>query len=268
MTELETLILASYFFVLLILAVYGWHRYYLVYIYMKHKNEQPVPKASFEQLPVVTIQLPLYNEMYVVDRLVDAVCKIDYPRELLEIQVLDDSTDETQEIAALAVRRHALQGVDIKYLHRTDRTGYKAGALDEGLKVARGSYVAIFDADFIPQPDFLKRTINYFTDDKVALVQARWGHVNEDYSLLTKIQAVLLDAHFVLEHGSRNRAGCFFNFNGTAGIWRKTAIADGGGWQHDTLTEDLDLSYRTQLKGWQFVFVQDHVSPAELPVEM
>lgn len=268
MTPVETLILASYFFVLLILAVYGWHRYYLVYIYMKHKHEQPVPKASFEQLPVVTIQLPLYNEMYVVDRLVDAVCKIDYPRELLEIQVLDDSTDETQEIAALAVRRHALQGVDIKYLHRTDRTGYKAGALEEGLKVARGNFVAIFDADFIPKPDFLKRTIHYFTDEKVALVQARWGHVNEDYSLLTKIQAVLLDAHFVLEHGSRNRAGCFFNFNGTAGIWRKEAIADGGGWQHDTLTEDLDLSYRTQLKGWQFVFVQDHVSPAELPVEM
>ena len=268
MTAVETLILASYFFVLLILAVYGWHRYYLVYIYMKHKHEQPQPKAAFDQLPVVTIQLPLFNEMYVVDRLVDAVCKIEYPRELLEIQVLDDSTDETREIAMLAVRRHAMQGVDIKYIHRQDRTGYKAGALDEGLKVARGKFVAIFDADFIPKPDFLTRTIHYFTDDKVALVQARWGHVNEDYSLLTKIQAVLLDAHFVLEHGSRNRAGCFFNFNGTAGIWRRDAIYDGGGWQHDTLTEDLDLSYRTQLKGWQFVFVRDHVSPAELPVEM
>ncbi len=239
--------------------MYGWHRYYLVYIYMKHKHEQPAPKGTFEQLPVVTIQLPLYNEMYVVDRLVDAVCNIEYPRELLEIQVLDDSTDETRQIAELAVRRHALQGIDIKYIHREDRTGYKAGALDEGLKVARGNFVAIFDADFIPKPDFLTRTIHYFTDDKVALVQARWGHVNEDYSLLTKIQAVLLDAHFVLEHGGRNRGGCFFNFNGTAGIWRKDAIADGGGWQHDTLTEDLDLSYRTQLKGWQFVFVQDHV---------
>ena len=168
----------------------------------------------------------------------------------------------------LAVRRHALQGIDIKYIHREDRIGYKAGALDEGLKVARGNFVAIFDADFIPKPDFLQRTVHYFTDDKVALVQARWGHVNEDYSLLTKIQAVLLDAHFVLEHGSRNRGGCFFNFNGTAGIWRRDAIDDGGGWQHDTLTEDLDLSYRTQLKGWQFMFVQDHVSPAELPVEM
>lgn len=268
MTAVETLILASYFFVLLILAVYGWHRYYLVYVYMKNKHAQPVPKATFDKLPVVTIQLPLFNEMYVVDRLVDAVCKIEYPRELLEIQVLDDSTDETQQIAELAVRRHALQGIDIKYIHRTDRTGYKAGALDEGLKVARGKFVAIFDADFIPKPDFLTRTINYFTDDKVALVQARWGHINEDYSLLTKIQAVLLDAHFVLEHGGRNRSGCFFNFNGTAGIWRREAIYDGGGWQHDTLTEDLDLSYRTQLKGWQFVFVHDHVSPAELPVEM
>ncbi|MSO53275.1 MAG: glycosyltransferase, partial [Acidobacteria bacterium] len=268
MTLVETLILALYFFVLLILAVYGWHRYYLVYIYMKHKHEQPVPKATFDDLPVVTIQLPLYNEMYVVDRLIDAVCQIEYPREKLEIQVLDDSTDETRQITELAVRRHALQGVDIKYLHREDRTGYKAGALDEGLKVCRGEYVAIFDADFIPKPDFLMRSVHYFTDPKVALVQARWGHINEDYSLLTKIQAVLLDAHFVLEHGSRNRGGCFFNFNGTAGIWRKEAIADGGGWQHDTLTEDLDLSYRTQLKGWQFVFVQDHVAPAELPVEM
>ena len=268
MTLVETLILALYFFVLLILAVYGWHRYYLVYIYMKHKHEQPVPKATFDDLPVVTIQLPLYNEMYVVDRLIDAVCQIEYPREKLEIQVLDDSTDETRQITELAVRRHALQGADIKYLHREDRTGYKAGALDEGLKVCRGEYVAIFDADFIPKPDFLMRSVHYFTDPKVALVQARWGHINEDYSLLTKIQAVLLDAHFVLEHGSRNRGGCFFNFNGTAGIWRKEAIADGGGWQHDTLTEDLDLSYRTQLKGWQFVFVQDHGAPAELPVEM
>ena len=268
MSAVETLILASYFFVLLILAVYGWHRYYLVYVYMKHKHEQPVPKSTFDELPAVTIQLPLYNEMYVVDRLLDAVCQIDYPREKLEIQVLDDSTDETQQIAELAVRRHALQGIDIKYIHRDDRIGYKAGALDEGLRVASGEFVAIFDADFIPKSDFLMRSVHYFTDPKVALVQARWGHVNEDYSLLTKIQAVLLDAHFVLEHGSRNRGGCFFNFNGTAGVWRRDAIDDGGGWQHDTLTEDLDLSYRTQLRGWQFVFVQDHVAPAELPVEM
>jgi len=268
MTPTETLILASYFFVLLILAVFGWHRYYLVYLYMKHRDEKPVPVSQFDSLPTVTIQLPLYNEMYVVDRLVDSVCQIDYPRELLEIQVLDDSTDETREIAELAVRRHAAQGVDIKYLHREDRTGFKAGALEEGLKVASGRFVAIFDADFVPRPDFLMRTVHYFTDPKVALVQARWGHINQDYSLLTRIQGILLDAHFVLEHGARNRGGCFFNFNGTAGIWRREAIGDGGGWQHDTLTEDLDLSYRTQLRGWKFMFVPDHVAPAELPVEM
>ncbi len=268
MTPIETLILASYFFVLLILAVYGWHRYYMVYLYMKHKDEQPVPARAFAALPVITVQLPVFNEMYVVDRLIDSVCQLDYPRDLLEIQVLDDSTDETREIAELAVRRHAAHGMDIKYLHRTDRAGYKAGALDEGLKVARGQFVAIFDADFMPKSDFLMRMVHYFTDPKVGMVQARWGHINQDYSLLTKIQSILLDAHFVLEHGSRNRGGCFFNFNGTAGMWRREAIADGGGWQHDTLTEDLDLSYRTQLRGWQFVFVQDHVAPAELPVEM
>ncbi len=268
MTLPESLILASYFFVLVILAVYGWHRYYLVYLYMKHKDEVPVPQGHFDDLPVVTIQLPIYNEMYVVDRLVDSVCAIDYPREKLEIQVLDDSTDETCAIASAAVRRHAAAGIDIKYIHRTDRSGYKAGALEAAMHVARGTYIAIFDADFIPNPDFLMATVHHFTDPKVAMVQTRWGHLNEDYSLLTKIQAILLDAHFVLEHGSRNRGGCFFNFNGTAGIWRREAISDAGGWQHDTLTEDLDLSYRAQLRGWRFVFLPGHVAPAELPVEM
>jgi len=270
MTLAETLILASYFFVLVILAVYGWHRYFMVYLYMRHKHEVPVPQAEYDHasLPVVTIQLPLYNEMYVVDRLVDTVCAIDYPREKLEIQILDDSTDETRTIAEAAARRHAAEGIDIKYIHRTDRSGYKAGALEAGMHVARGTFIAIFDADFVPKRDFLMATVHHFTDPKVALVQTRWGHVNEDYSLLTKIQAILLDAHFVLEHGSRNRGGCFFNFNGTAGIWRKSAIIDGGGWQHDTLTEDLDLSYRTQLRGWRFVFLPNHVAPAELPVEM
>jgi cellulose synthase/poly-beta-1,6-N-acetylglucosamine synthase-like glycosyltransferase len=268
MTPAETLVLATYFFVLVILAVYGWHRYYLVYLYMKHRDEVPQPAARFVSLPRVTIQLPIYNEMYVVDRLIQAVCRIDYPRELLEIQVLDDSTDETREIAELATRRFAAQGIDIKYIHRTDRRGFKAGALEAGMQVATGEFIAVFDADFIPQPDFLQRTIHYFTDPQVAMVQARWGHINENYSLLTKVQAILLDAHFVLEHGGRNRAGCFFNFNGTAGIWRREAIVDAGGWQHDTLTEDLDLSYRAQLRGWRFVFVPDHVAPAELPVEM
>ena len=268
MTLLETLTLATYFFVLVILAVYGWHRYYLVYQYMKHRDRLPLPAGSFDTLPRVTVQLPIYNEMYVADRLIDAVCQLDYPRELLQIQVLDDSTDETTHIAERAARRHAVAGVDIVCLHRTDRRGFKAGALEEGLRSATGEYIAIFDADFIPPVDFLRRTVQHFTDPRVAVVQARWGHINEDYSLLTKIQAVLLDAHFVLEHGSRNRGGCFFNFNGTAGIWRRTAIDDAGGWQHDTLTEDLDLSYRAQLRGWKFVFLQDLVSPAEVPVEM
>src|SRR6478735_1756076 len=268
MTLAETLTLAAYFFVVIVLAIYGWHRYYLVYLYMSNRDKEPVLGPPLDPQPVVTIQLPLYNEMYVAERLIDAVCAIDYPRELYEIQVLDDSTDETRSIAELAVRRYAAQGVDIKYIHRADRSGYKAGALEAGLKVARGEFVGIFDADFIPTSDFLAKLMPHFRDPKVGMVQARWGHINQDYSLLTKIQSILLDGHFVLEHGGRNRAGHFFNFNGTAGIWRRAAIIDGGGWQHDTLTEDLDLSYRTQLRGWKFHFLPDVVVPAELPVEM
>jgi cellulose synthase/poly-beta-1,6-N-acetylglucosamine synthase-like glycosyltransferase len=267
MTTGETLVLATYFFVLVILAVYGWHRYFLVYLYMKNKDRVPVP-TGMDRLPRVTVQLPIYNEMYVADRLIDAVCQLNYPRELLEIQVLDDSTDETRIVAERAVMRNAATGIEISYLHRADRTGYKAGALEAGMKVAKGEFIAIFDADFIPSPDFLEKTVPYFGDDRIALVQARWGHINQDYSLLTKIQSILLDAHFVLEHGARNRAGMFFNFNGTAGIWRRTAITDAGGWQHDTLTEDLDLSYRAQLRGWKFVFLPGLVAPAEVPVEM
>jgi len=271
MTLPQTLILVVYFFVLSILAIYGWHRYYLVYLYMKNKGrvpvEPPLPPEGFQ--PRVTVQLPIYNEMYVADRLIDAVCEMTYPRELLEIQVLDDSTDETTEIAELAVRRHAARGFNISYLHRVDRRGYKAGALESGLSSASGEFIAIFDADFIPSSDFLLRTLPYFTtDDRIGMVQARWGHINHDYSLLTKIQSILLDAHFVLEHGGRNRGGCFFNFNGTAGVWRRSAIDTAGGWQHDTLTEDLDLSYRAQLLGWKFVFLPDLVAPAEVPVEM
>ena len=268
MTPVETFVLAAYFFVLVILAVYGWHRYYLVYLYMKNKHRKPVPASEMTTLPKVTIQLPIYNEMYVADRLIDRVCEIDYPRDLLEIQVLDDSTDETQAVAEQAVRRQQAAGIDIVYLHRTDRTGYKAGALEAGLAKAKGDFIAIFDADFMPTTDFLMKSIPYFVDPGVAMVQARWGHINEDYSLLTKVQAILLDAHFVLEHGSRNLGGLFFNFNGTAGVWRRIAIPDSGGWQHDTLTEDLDLSYRAQLRGWRFIFLPDLVAPAEVPVEM
>ena len=265
----DTVILVLYFFVLSILAIYGWHRYYIVYLYMKNRDKVPATPPPLRDLPRVTIQLPIYNEMYVADRLIDAVCEMDYPRELLEIQVLDDSTDETQDISELAVRRHAARGFNIVCLHRVDRRGYKAGALEAGLEVATGQFIAIFDADFVPPRDFLQRTLPYFaTSDRIGMVQARWGHINQDYSLLTKIQSILLDAHFVLEHGGRNRSGCFFNFNGTAGVWRREAIESAGGWQHDTLTEDLDLSYRAQLLGWKFVFVPDLVSPAEVPVEM
>ena len=268
MTSVELLVLAAYFLVLSVLAVYGWHRSYLVYLYMKHRARTPAAPAPPDTLPHVTVQLPIYNELYVVDRLIDAVCRLDYPKALLEIQVLDDSTDETREIAALAVRRYAARGFDIVHLHRTDRRGFKAGALAAGLERARGDVIAIFDADFVPPPDFLQRTVPYLADPGVGMVQARWGHLNEGYSLLTRIQAILLDGHFVLEHGARHRAGCFFNFNGTAGLWRREAIEDAGGWQHDTLTEDLDLSYRAQLVGWRFVFVPDLVAPAEVPVEM
>jgi len=268
MTLAETFTLCAYFFVLIVLAIYGWHRYYLVYLYMRYKDQEPKAGPPLDPTPVVTIQLPLYNEMYVADRLIDAVCRIEYPRERLEIQVLDDSTDETRNIADKAVRRWAAEGIDIKYHHREDRGGYKAGALEAGLKVARGEFIAIFDADFIPSADFLVRVMPHFTDARIGMVQARWGHINRDYSLLTRIQAILLDGHFVLEHGGRNRAGRFFNFNGTAGVWRRVAIDDAGGWQHDTLTEDLDLSYRAQLRGWRFVFVPELIAPAEVPVEM
>src|SRR5207244_10152013 len=199
------LTLPADFFVLIILAVYGWHRYYLVYLYMRNRDKEPKPGPPLDPLPIVTIQLPLYNEMYVADRLIDAVCHIEYPRERLEIQVLDDSTYETRSIAELAVRRHVAQGIDIKYYHRADRAGFKAGALEVGLKVARGEFIAIFDADFIPTSDFLMRLMPHFTHARVGMVQARWGHINQDYSLLTKIQAILLDGHFLLEHGGRNR---------------------------------------------------------------
>jgi cellulose synthase/poly-beta-1,6-N-acetylglucosamine synthase-like glycosyltransferase len=268
MNPLEAAILGLYFLTLVILAIFGLHRYIMVYLYYRHRDRRALPAPPLERLPRVTVQLPLYNEMYVVDRLLESVTQIRYPKELLEIQVLDDSTDETVTIAEAAVARYREQGFDIHHLRREDRRGFKAGALAEGLAVAKGEFVLIFDADFIAPPDILEKTLGHFADPGVGMVQVRWGHINRDYSLLTQVQSVLLDGHFILEHGGRNRAGRFFNFNGTAGVWRRTAIEDGGGWQHDTLTEDLDLSYRTQMKGWRFVFVQDVVSPAEVPVEM
>tara|TARA_B100001123_G_scaffold451178_2_gene628080 strand:- start:9848 stop:11158 length:1311 start_codon:yes stop_codon:yes gene_type:complete len=206
--------------------------------------------------------------MYVVERLIDAAANLDYPRDRLEIQVLDDSTDKTSMIVARSVKRWALRGISIVQLHRKERVGFKAGALEQGLRRASGELVAIFDADFVPTSDFLKRVVPEFKDARVGMVQARWGHINDTYSLLTRVQAIFLDAHFVLEHGARYFGKCFFNFNGTAGMWRRSAIEQSGGWQHDTLTEDLDLSYRSQLEGWKFVFLQDLVVPAEIPVEM
>src|SRR5208283_4624322 len=264
-------LLIPYFIVLVILAAYGGHRYWLVYLYYKHKaNKTTEPAAHFplNDLPRVTVQLPIFNEQYVVDRLLDAVCRLDYPREKLDIQLLDDSTDETAEVARLLVERYAAAGYPVVYIHRDNREGFKAGALEAGLKSATGEFVAIFDADFVPHSDFLLKCIHHFTDPKVGMVQTRWTHINRNYSLLTEVEAILLDGHFVLEHSGRARSGVFFNFNGTAGMWRRQAIEEAGGWEHDTLTEDTDLSYRAQLKGWKFLYLQDVECPAELPVEM
>jgi cellulose synthase/poly-beta-1,6-N-acetylglucosamine synthase-like glycosyltransferase len=268
MTSIEIAFLGVYFGVLLVLSVYGSHRYRMAFLYYRHKFRLPTPRGRLARLPPVTIQLPVFNEMYVVERLVEAVCKVRYPRELLEIQVLDDSTDETCGIARAVVERMRRAGHDVVYIHRQNRQGFKAGALENGLSTARGEYVAVFDADFVPSVDFLERTLPYFADEEVGMVQVRWGHLNRDYSPLTQAQAIFLDGHFIIEHTARNRSGCFFNFNGTAGLWRRSTIGDAGGWQHDTLTEDLDLSYRAQLRGWRFVFLPDVVSPAEVPVDM
>jgi cellulose synthase/poly-beta-1,6-N-acetylglucosamine synthase-like glycosyltransferase len=262
------IVLASYLLILLLLAVYGFHRSMLVWLYFRHPRRDPEPAGRFEELPRVTIQLPLFNEMYVAERLLDAVARIDYPRDRLEVQVLDDSVDETQEICKAKVAELAQGGLDVVYLHRTDRTGFKAGALAEGLKQAKGEFIMVFDADFLPGEDIVHRTVHHFVDPKVGMVQVRWGHVNRDYSRLTELQAMMLDGHFVIEHTARHRSGRFFNFNGTAGIWRRATIDDAGGWSHDTLTEDMDLSYRAQLRGWQFIYLKDVISPAELPVEM
>jgi cellulose synthase/poly-beta-1,6-N-acetylglucosamine synthase-like glycosyltransferase len=262
-------LLIPYFTVLIILASYGIHRYVLVYMYYKNrKNRTEQPASRFAELPRVTVQLPIFNEQFVIDRLVDAVCKMEYPREKLDIQVLDDSTDETVEVAHSVVQRYAAMGYPISYHHRGNRHGFKAGALQEGMKIAKGEFIAIFDADFSPPEDWIMRVIHHLSDPEIGMVQTRWTHLNRDYSFLTNVEAILLDGHFILEHGGRSRSHVFFNFNGTAGMWRRQAIEDAGGWQHDTLTEDTDLSYRSQLKGWKFKYLQDVECPAELPIEM
>ncbi len=270
MTILEYSILISYFVILFLLTLYGAHRYSITYLYYRFKKDIPkLPEISDEDLPFVTIQLPVFNERYVLERLVEAVAALDYPRDKMEIQILDDSTDDTQKIGRALKEKYEKEGYIIEYLHREDREGYKAGALAAGLKKARGEFIAVFDADFVPPPNFLRQTVPmFFKDDKIGMVQVRWEHINRGYSFLTKAQAIFLDGHFVIEHVARCYSGRFFNFNGTAGIWRKECIEEAGGWQHDTITEDLDLSYRAQLAGWKFIYLPDVVSPAELPVEM
>jgi cellulose synthase/poly-beta-1,6-N-acetylglucosamine synthase-like glycosyltransferase len=263
-------IIAAYFSILLLLAVYGFYRLKIVYQFWRYTKRRPEPARRFEddELPRITVQLPLYNELYVAERIIDACAALDYPADRLEIQVLDDSTDETTAAVAARVAHHRALGVDVIHIRRADRTGYKAGALEKGLAAAKGDLVAVFDADFVPRPDCLRRMVDHFSDDRVGMVQMRWSHINRDYSLLTKVQAIMLDGHFVVEQAARNRSGAFFNFNGTAGMWRRDAIEWSGGWQHDTLTEDTDLSFRAQLCGWKFVYLLDDDVPSELPVEM
>jgi len=269
---LHALLCVLYFGVLAGLSAYGLHRLHLVYLCRKHRLDivaaQKAPALREDELPVVTVQLPLFNESTVAARLIEAVALIDYPKDKLEIQVLDDSTDETRAIARAAVERVRDRGVDAVYIHRVDRTGYKAGALDNGLQVAKGSLIAVFDADFVPPANFLRDIVGHFADPKIGMVQTRWGHMNRDHSILTQVQALMLDGHHLVENRARFGAGLLFNFSGTGGMWRCAAIQDAGGWEHDTLTEDLDLSYRAQLKGWRFVYREDVVSPSELPEDL
>ncbi len=268
MAAAKAAILTLYVFAFSVLWAFGLHRFRLARLYVRRRRASPQPRARYESLPSITVQLPVYNEMYVVERLIGAACAIDYPRHLLEIQVLDDSTDATRTIARKAVRRYRRLGHDITYIHRPHRSGFKAGALEGGLRLARGELIAVFDADFLPPPHVLHEMAHFFTDPRVGIVQARWGHLNRDYSTLTRTQAVLLDGHFIVEQTARQRGGFFLNFNGTAGMLRRRCIEEAGGWQHDTLTEDLDLSYRAQLLGWKVVYLKDTVVPAELPVDM
>jgi cellulose synthase/poly-beta-1,6-N-acetylglucosamine synthase-like glycosyltransferase len=266
---MEEIILITYMLSLTVLFIFGSHGFIMIYYYLKFRSKKLDPSNTIKSYPIVTVQLPVFNEMYVVGRLIDAACAMVYPKDKLEIQILDDSTDQTVEVVAGYVERYRKQGFDIKQVRRGTRTGFKAGALKEGLATARGEFVAIFDADFIPRQDFLLKTISHFiADSRIGMVQTRWEHLNSEYSLLTRTQAMALDGHFVIEQAVRNKVGFFINFNGTGGVWRKSCIEDAGNWQSDTLTEDLDLSYRAQLKGWKFKYLNNVTSPAELPSEI
>ncbi len=265
---MELIITILYTLSLLYLFFFSLGQLHLTHIYLRKEKIKKPEAANKNFVPFVTIQLPVFNEKYVVERLIEAVSKIDYPVEKLEIQILDDSTDETSGIIYQKLEWLKNFGLDIKHVHRQNRTGYKAGALEEGLHTAKGQFIVIFDSDFIPDKNFLKKTLPYFTDPDIGVVQTRWGHINKDYSLITQLQAFGLDAHFSIEQTARNQVGSFINFNGTCGIWRKSCIMDSGGWSADTLTEDLDLSYRAQLRGWKFKYLEDVVTPGELPILM
>ncbi len=269
MPRWETLLwLASYVILCLGLSAFGAHKLKVLYGYWRFRKKPPLPQGAFAQLPFITVQLPLYNEADVVDPLIDHIRVLNYPRERLQIQILDDSTDETTALMESQAAQLRQDGFDVELRHRQSRQGYKAGALDEAMATVKGEFIAIFDADFRPTPDFLLRTVHHFTDPQVGIVQARWIHRNRDFSLLTRLQAILLDGHLMLEQTSRSRWGEFCNFNGTAGLWRRTTIDDAGGWRADTLTEDMDLTYRAQFRGWKFVYLNDVLVPAELPPDM
>lgn len=271
MESLAALTVYAYFGILVILSVYGVHRYFILYLYFRHYKfgpRRPTPTMGPDECPSVTVQLPLFNERYVAERVIEASAAIRYPRHRLRVQILDDSEDDTRTIARETARRLRRRGLNVEYHHRTHRDGFKAGALKEGLDRTPDDLVAVFDADFIPPPDFLEKTVPHFRDDRVGMVQTRWGYLNRDYSILTRVQSLLLDGHFILEHTARHFSGRFFNFNGTGGVFRRRAILESGGWQGDTLTEDLDLSYRAQLRGWKFVYLPDVVCPSELPVDI
>lgn len=263
-------VLGLYALTLFLLWLFGVHRYFIMWFYASNKKNAPVPARTFsdDELPVVTVQLAVFNEMYVAERVIDAVCNMDYPLEKFQVQVLDDSTDETVGISRRTAAKWRELGYDIEVIHRTDRSGYKAGALENGLKTARGEIICMFDADFVPPADFLRKQVHHYSDPEVGFVQARWDHINENHSLLTKLQALYLNGHFVLEHTGRQRSGRFFSFSGTAGTWRRACIDNAGGWSHRTLVEDLDLSYRAQMKGWRGVYLVEQGVPAELPVDM